>query len=487
MINPGVTYPPETHAVAPPERDAFIYIHGLFSDSVNQSIEAISRQIVTALENQSKTAAATFILTEGKDEMYNAGKARVVTIIRKDGDQATPIMDIYDMNYGKKLIESYERLNPVYQCLLIALLLLSNFTKLVRAVVKRSKSASHKWQAFLGSLIFLLLAVYMVTLLTTVFSTVYDGLSSNTNSQEPSEQQRTPTQEPGSQAKAIVKPPVGAKDTVAELTDQVLKLWGQLGSWLDEKVSKFSSNAADRVYTPRWLHWMQVLVVLFTSFGLITKIDFKQVLARLSAGMTCANNYLTMGQRRDVLCGQVEALLNYLEEKQNQGQGQKYRTVNIIGYSFGSIIAIDTLFPVNEPVTILKRVDTLITIGCPFDFIRTYWPTYFNNRNPWLSVPAKWINVYTPADVLASDFVDERDRKNPTVQPRGIQVQQGKEIMPKNIIYGDRRALSEYSFFEKFSLFGFKAHDCYWTEESFGNSCFNQIIAEVYADQFALS
>ena len=55
----------------------------------------------------------------------------------------------------------------------------------------------------------------------------------------------------------------------------------------------------------------------------------------------------------------------------------------------------------------LSTVKNLVTIGCPFDMVRTYWPNYFINRQRQSNAPVQWINIYAPLDVFGSNFRDD--------------------------------------------------------------------------------
>jgi hypothetical protein len=105
--------------------------------------------------------------------------------------------------------------------------------------------------------------------------------------------------------------------------------------------------------------------------------------------------------------GVVDSALDDLLER------QPGRTVHIVGYSLGALVAVDFSFPrrsLGLPVD--KRhgeaIATLVTVGCPLDFVRLYFPSYTDDR--MARVPGlPWTNIYIPADVLASNLVDGDD------------------------------------------------------------------------------
>lgn len=115
-------------------------------------------------------------------------------------------------------------------------------------------------------------------------------------------------------------------------------------------------------------------------------------------------DYLDHGEDNgSELRGHLAALLEYLAESE-----ERPATIDVVGYSFGSIVAIDALFPcVQEPPPRLSTIDRLITIACPYDFVRSYWPDYFTRRFSRAGAPPDWVNFYAPSDVLASNFRDD--------------------------------------------------------------------------------
>jgi hypothetical protein len=97
--------------------------------------------------------------------------------------------------------------------------------------------------------------------------------------------------------------------------------------------------------------------------------------------------------------------------------------IHVLAYSFGSIVAIDSLFPRNSNVErrSLARLRSLVTIGSPFDFIRLYYPDHFDDRENPRVKDLEWLNIFTSGDVFGSDFkgdvdrTEGRERTNPSL------------------------------------------------------------------------
>jgi len=440
----------EPRKVSTVKRDAIIFMPGLFRGQVNQSIDNVCRRIAAALNRQAVTGKAAFVLSEGKDEDYEGNKTRMITISRKDGQQETAAIDVYEMNYEQSLTGQYKKRSAILQSLAIGALLASNFGKLLGAIKKPSKSFSQKWHVLYAGFLFMVLAAYMIVLLVTAVLTVNEQVKANLNRGEGA----------------------GAGDTTA-----VAAGINRAGRDSLQSGTRDVSQTSRGGTTPGWLRFLQMGVIVITALGLFTKTDLKQILSIVSAEATCAINYLNLGERSGVLAGQLSSLLEHIFQK--SGNGTPYRDVHIMAYSFGSILAMDTLFPHNQPGERYRHINTLITIGNPFDFIRTYWPAYFNQRAAWKEAPRKWLNIYAAADVLGSDFIDEMNSER---KEQGVELATGDPKRPQSIRFGKARGLKEYSLLEKITLIGFKIHAFYWEgEQPYDVNCFDLIVKEMYA------
>lgn len=131
------------------------------------------------------------------------------------------------------------------------------------------------------------------------------------------------------------------------------------------------------------------------------------------------------------------------------------RPVHLLGYSFGSIVAVDFLNPRRSSSPLRDPryavITSLTTIGCPLDFIRLFFPRYLDDRVP-LSTPA-WQNVFIPADVFGSNLRNDDDFG------QGDDTQAVAERHPTSLRYTDEE-LSLRGVLWRFR--GFAAHAAYW-------------------------
>jgi hypothetical protein len=261
------------------------------------------------------------------------------------------------------------------------------------------------------------------------------------------------------------------------LSRMVGGLWG----WVTSVWNGFWTRMHDN------LSALQTGVVSVAVLGLVFRFNLKEALARASGTTTCVSNYLAYGLGRPQIVGQMARLLEHLHADEKVD----YTSIHLVGYSFGSVVALDCVYQDSRVSPAFNKVTSLTTIGCPADFIRTYWRDYFIGRYaPEGGLP--WLNVYAPADVLASNFKDGTGwlacdahegfgvADGPTA--RGVLLHPtltsdlfrsevaghpGKEhVVPSDYEEFGPRAPVGFTNWMWFILAGggFKAHACYWTD-----------------------
>jgi hypothetical protein len=228
-----------------------------------------------------------------------------------------------------------------------------------------------------------------------------------------------------------------------------------------------------RKFFPAIIVWLTALGFVFPSLASV-----KENISLAATNYLCMIHYLNWGERGHAIGGKLESILEYIVERENV-----YRNIHIIGYSFGSIVAIDNLFPSGrKPIERFKRIDTLITIGCPFDLVRTYWPDYFKGRQSLSPDKPKWLNVYSPIDILSSNFADGgNNQKVDEAEQQDIGVEVEDQMRkPENVIFS-QGPFQTLGVIDMLRLMGFKAHTMYWGEEFKGEiTCFHDIVKKMY-------
>jgi hypothetical protein len=220
---------------------------------------------------------------------------------------------------------------------------------------------------------------------------------------------------------------------------------------------------------------LRSIIVFLTASGLLFSFQLKGVLKRLAVDFSCAINYLAIGDRKRSLMGQFSLLLEHLLEKQPQ-----YRRIHLIAFSFGSLLAIDFLFPKEEFGRRVERVQNLVTIGCPFDIVRTYSPDYFTDRTGNYEVTFEnWLNVFHPTDLLASNFRNTDDDGKEAQE--GVYLATSVLLKPDNLVFDQHFVPEEFSWINLLLVKGFRMHTSYWNGPDENEiSCFDYILPSLF-------
>jgi hypothetical protein len=190
----------------------------------------------------------------------------------------------------------------------------------------------------------------------------------------------------------------------------------------------------------------------------------------------------------------VEQLLDYAQDERHAAgvtgvldsalddllEADPGRKVHVYGYSLGALVAMDFLYP---RTSLLQRLDerhakaipTLVTVGCPVDFVRLYVPRYTEKREA--RVPGlRWTNIYIAADVLGSNFIDGDDFAEAPGTGAGAS---GHEVAIAGQRPISRRYTSERLTFRNiWGRKGFLSHGGYWDEPEREN-CLHLVMHEV--------
>jgi hypothetical protein len=218
------------------------------------------------------------------------------------------------------------------------------------------------------------------------------------------------------------------------------------------------------------------LALVLTLIGL-SKAQAVKGVTDGAVGYLSVMSYFRYGDRRDQLVGNLARLVQHLREREKV----TYDRVDVVAYSFGSIIALDALFPPKgRSVHTFSVVDELVTIGCPFDFVRTYWPNYFDDRDDREQDDNEnrqndtekrkkgepldwWQNIYLPIDVLSSNFRNDSEADDSSV---GIPTHRPYPGKPRNFVYGEPSIADDRGFADFIILQGLRSHDFYWGSEA---------------------
>ncbi|HEV2058574.1 MAG TPA: hypothetical protein VGR11_04395 [Solirubrobacteraceae bacterium] len=171
------------------------------------------------------------------------------------------------------------------------------------------------------------------------------------------------------------------------------------------------------------------------------------------------------GDRDRALRGDFVDLLDELADRE-----VPYKSIDVVAYSFGALTTINARFPMTDPpLDVVADINNIVTLGCPFDFVRAYWPRYFERRFGRPSSSGSWINVYSPADVLSSNFNNDELRLKPqegVVLNGATGVSDDTSVeCPRNVPYRLDGLDRPVSGWRNLMLEGFRMHGRYWDKD----------------------
>jgi hypothetical protein len=164
------------------------------------------------------------------------------------------------------------------------------------------------------------------------------------------------------------------------------------------------------------------------------------------------------------------------------------RKVHVFGYSLGALVAMDFLYPRKSLLHPLDErhanaILTLVTVGCPVDFIRLYVPQYTEGRKA--RVPdVRWTNIYIPADVLGSNLTDGDDFAEAPDTGAGASGYKAGSHRQEAIAIAGKRPFSQRYTSERLTFRniwghkGFLSHGGYWDEPEQEN-CLHLVMRKV--------
>lgn len=189
-------------------------------------------------------------------------------------------------------------------------------------------------------------------------------------------------------------------------------------------------------------------------------------------------DYIGFGVRRNVIAGLFDDAVAALAM-----QPVPPRRIHIISFSFGSVVALDSIFPQEARRPFPASLETVVTVGCPFDLIRLIWPRYFKDREPRGHAPPQWLNIYAPVDVIGSNFRDDAELGPAEcgIALRGAAASDAT-VTPVNIVQDVGTTPRDLSALGVLTVWGVRAHALYWITPFAGEiSCFDAAAARMFS------
>jgi hypothetical protein len=392
-----------------------IYLPGLGQSYTQESLVKYASRFMHEMDVNHANRHLKFSLKPEKVVFLNDKEVNVISIIEKDGTKETQVYKFYEFNYSAYLVEQFSRYNIFVKSFLLLTLVLKKLPRLFLNIFKSSPYKRGLESLYVFSL-FLMIASSIFFLVPTALEVFFKFLGSD-------EFQRVVQSDA---FKSYIRPGINKIGLKREM------------------VEAFSKD-----------------FVSLTAIILVLVPKAKVLITDLATEFVCTHNYLDNGQQAQKILGMLDQLVEFISEREPAGTKIHYHA-----YSFGSVIAIDHLYPYGnlQAESIKKMAEGLVTIGTPFEFINAYYPKYFGERDAGLDPHLTWINVFSLADALASNF--RLDNLNGEAEygivPGGVK--------PININYEitKPRSLSVIDFFFLYSL---RAHGIYWDADVKGQSC----------------
>lgn len=405
---------------------AIIYMPGLGANFTDQSLSVFANRYTKALDINDPDERKKFQIKFREEAFGIDGNlvTKIAGIYEQSNQDSKHIIDIYELDYVNELTQSFRRKNILSKIFSLTAIIAINFPKIIiQSIVSIFKkvggvSEASPFQFIYAGFILLLLATFGLLLIASFPVTL------------------------GNMVPA---------ESLPEFNNFLENYW------LGNRINDFYIFLSDKA---------KYIIGFFALFYLVMP-DFKLFVIEMATEFICIIRYFSTGRNRLNLTGKFEELLEKVAE-----DNDKYEDVSVMAYSFGSVIALDTIFPMTGSTSfrVSNKITELVTIGCPYDFIHLYWRSYYAHREYTSETIKNWYNIYSTVDILSSNF-----RKDGKEAPAQHSVTQNG-IKPTNIPF-NVLAEQHYNPIRVIMLAGLRAHGMYWEEQLNSASCFTSLVA----------
>ncbi len=390
-----------------------IYLNGLGQSVAHENALSYATRLTNELNKDDEVHEYKVKLE--KIEYVNGQKCNVISVLKTEikKEKQSTAYKFYEFEYGRTMTQNFVKSNLIYKNYLLLSVVVTKFPIMVWRMLKPSKQYHAASQTVYVFLLFLLLALAILMMVPTTLSLFMTD----------------------------------------DLVNAVKKI-----SLIYEPIHWLGVSRASIVYiSEKFVSLIALLLLIMPQANL--------VVTGLATEFVSAHLYLQYGEQKSDVLGNLDLLYEYIVSNEKDSE------IHIHAYSFGTLIALDYLYPYKNKLfgNTLNHTKGLITIAAPFDFINSYYPHYYNDRDGAIeSKDFEWINVYSEEDSLASNF---RNHPNPGDSEYGV-IPNGKN--PINIEY-EVISCKNYGFFNYIALNNIKVHGMYWSENTNGKSCLGPI------------
>ncbi len=371
-----------------------VYVPGLGYDYFDISCEAYAKRYMSALDKTVTDPKRKFKIESAKVSYGDSNEftSNTSTIVEITNEIYIPIVKFFEYEYGKDLVERFEGRNIFIRSSLLAFALLKKAPRFIIEMFKSTKTfnALKRFQSLYFVFIFLMIGAFGISILPALIPFIIEFINKVV------------------EITSLKVPPIeSVNQGIKKLSEFILAIFS--------------------------------LIVLFSP-------KFKEIMSVMATEFLCLDYYLEFGENKLNLIGKLESLIEFTCENED------FKSVEVHGYSFGSILLIDLIKPYGHESVfrVYSSISTIVTIGCPFNFINAYYPKYFKDRSSnGGQLKQEWYNIHSDIDVLSSEL--DSEKTNEYLGKGDIVNLQFNVINPKNI------NIVDYLMF-----YGLRAHRMFW-------------------------
>ena len=419
------------------KRPALVYVPGLdLGVGPAKSIVGVAARIQEACDFWALSRPPTWSVEWHEAALKEGHSSKpAATIVRHDGEEKEAVLDVFEYRWAGALTKRWSAQSASLRAARAGLVLIQApaFVRFFRTGARKTPKGEIQFAVALAllSIVFL----YTAVLVGAAASAIMDRVEETAET--------TPAPAPSETAAPADPQASTARETPAATT---------------------GGEAAGKS------RWVQTVVLVVASVqAVFVSPKFRERLGTVGTVLISARNYLRLGDARPEA---IHGLTKLMEDI-----ADTYTDVSIVGYSFGSIVALDTIFPSSqEPARSLDSVTKLVTIGAPYDFVQAVQPSWRERRRHRDGLPKEWLNIYAPIDILGSNFRDDDTDGDATT---GLLPAEGSTLKPhRNESYDLGVDLTRANILE---FYAFRSHGMYWgSDDTAEQNVFGPVVQFLY-------
>lgn len=451
-----------------------IFVPGIEKDAPLQSSETIGGWIAQTLNDASPTNTQPFTLSRIEEVSLTTARAdkdglyptvKVGHIEKKDSKgKNVPFAEVVKVRYYDELVAPLNTSNPFERGWLTFTQVLSFTWRTFAAFRPQIKATSYtqRIQILLASLMLVAMYIYMFSVVIAAGEQITTWVLGEANSTDTTTSSTiTPTPTPTLTPTAA---PTATQGSSPNDRAGGTKIFSDIVNML---LNTLRTLNIPRINVQSLAKTIASITVIASAITVLVRPHQDGILRiMLNLGTRCVAlvAYLTTGTVRPRLTQHLEDVMKFVAYRETPP-----KQIYLVGYSFGTIFIFDTLFPAyNSPDPVFLKINKIVTIGSPFDFLRTLYPLYIvpERRKAPSDWQAKWLNIYAEYDLLSSNFRDTPNAQNAEPATAAVAVRDTADsvaIKPdENYTYDKMDGLT---WFDKLGLIGLKTHRVYWNLE----------------------